>query len=199
MLCLTFLCRIDFFYDFFRLMGLKLLLTGLPGVGKTTLIQFLANELGKDCAGFYTEEVREGGKRVGFDVVTLSDSEGGRGVLARVGATKQGPMVGQYTVMLEQFEHFALQLLPENLSRCKVILIDEIGKMECMSRKFQALVRKIYSDSSFSGHIVATIPQSRGKPLPLVRELVDRNDTEVLEVTRANRDQLRGSLLSKIT
>ena len=62
------------------------------GIGKTTLIKQVCLNLEKhrdniDMSGFYTEEVREGGRgrgrgvRIGFDVVTLN---GERGVLARV-------------------------------------------------------------------------------------------------------------------
>lgn len=54
------------------------------GVGKTTLIQKVTQALkssGVPIDGFYTQEVREGGRRTGFDVVTLS---GNRGPLSRV-------------------------------------------------------------------------------------------------------------------
>lgn len=54
------------------------------GVGKTTLVQKVCAALKENhilTQGFYTEEVRSGGRRTGFDVVTLS---GNRGPLARV-------------------------------------------------------------------------------------------------------------------
>lgn len=101
--------------------------------------------------------------------------------------------------MLEEFELLARKaLLPEALKSCKVILIDEIGKMESFSKKFQTLVRQIYGNLEFTGHIVATIPMNKGNPLPIVRELVDRSDTEIVEVTKANRDQLRDDLIARL-
>jgi len=54
------------------------------GVGKTTLVQKACEALvssGAGAEGFYTEEVREGGRRVGFDVVTVA---GERGHLSRI-------------------------------------------------------------------------------------------------------------------
>jgi nucleoside-triphosphatase len=45
----------------------NLLITGLPGVGKTTLIKKLSEELKHlHPAGFYTEEIREQGQGKGL-------------------------------------------------------------------------------------------------------------------------------------
>lgn len=52
-------------------MGDILLISGRPGVGKTTLIRRLADALGNRAGGFYTEEIRESGDRTGFRLVTL--------------------------------------------------------------------------------------------------------------------------------
>lgn len=56
-----------------------------PGVGKTTLVQKAWEAIsssGVSIHGFCTEEVRESGRRVGFDVVTVN---GQRGILSRIG------------------------------------------------------------------------------------------------------------------
>ncbi len=56
----------------------------LLGVGKTTLVKKVCDAVvsaGVSVSGFYTEEVREQGRRVGFDVVTLT---GDRGRLSRL-------------------------------------------------------------------------------------------------------------------
>ncbi|XP_073735145.1 cancer-related nucleoside-triphosphatase isoform X2 [Callorhinus ursinus] len=96
-------------------MARHVFLTGPPGVGKTTLIQKASEVLkssGVPVDGFYTEEVRQGGRRIGFDVVTLS---GMRGVLSRIGSEpppgKREYRVGQYVVDLTSFEHLALPVL----------------------------------------------------------------------------------------
>jgi len=143
--------------------------------------------------GFYTEEVRVGGKRVGFDIVTLG-SESRRGILARNNSTVKGPSVGQYTVHVDEFEAVALSVLQN--CQAKVILIDEIGKMECFSRKFQTAIRKVFSE--FPGTIVATIPISRGKPLPLVQEVSASKDSQIVTATRENRDELPAELANQI-
>ena len=50
-----------------------LLLTGRPGIGKTTVIRKVADGLPREAlGGFYTEEVRKRGKRQGFRAVTFA-------------------------------------------------------------------------------------------------------------------------------
>ncbi|XP_040453649.1 cancer-related nucleoside-triphosphatase isoform X2 [Falco biarmicus] len=101
-------------------MAKHVFLTGPPGVGKTTLIQKVTQALkssGIPIDGFYTEEVREGGRRTGFDVVTLS---GKRGPLSRVSSdsstSRREYRVGQYVVDLVSFEHLVLPVL-RNVSK----------------------------------------------------------------------------------
>jgi nucleoside-triphosphatase THEP1 len=48
-----------------------LLIAGTPGIGKTTAIRRVADELeAKGLWGFYTEKIREGGERLGFRLVS---------------------------------------------------------------------------------------------------------------------------------
>lgn len=66
-----------------------LFVTGQPGAGKSTLIQRVLQQLqlpAHSATGFYTEEVRSGGERQGFDVVTL---DGQRSVLSRAGTARK--------------------------------------------------------------------------------------------------------------
>jgi nucleoside-triphosphatase len=50
----------------------KLLITGTPGIGETTLVRTIA-PIPKPFhpLGFYTEEIREQGTRMGFQLVYL--------------------------------------------------------------------------------------------------------------------------------
>ena len=104
-----------------------ILITGQPGIGKTTLIKKLAQKLPKPLSGFYTEEVRDSnGRRIGFDVVSIERAND-RKPLARDNCLQRGPKVGKYTVLLSEFESIAIPCLDKNTS-CKHIIIDEIGK-----------------------------------------------------------------------
>ena len=73
----------------------NILITGLPGVGKTTIIKKLSEELRKfHPVGFYTEEIREKGIRKGFKLIGL---DGGEGILSHVDV-KSTYTVGKYNV-----------------------------------------------------------------------------------------------------
>jgi nucleoside-triphosphatase len=49
----------------------RILLTGRPGCGKTTLINRIVSDLALPVGGFYTQEIREVGQRVRFKLITL--------------------------------------------------------------------------------------------------------------------------------
>ncbi|XP_019963932.2 cancer-related nucleoside-triphosphatase [Paralichthys olivaceus] len=181
-------------------------LTGAPGVGKTTLVQkaceaLLSSSVGVE--GFYTEEVRERGRRVGFDVVTVT---GERGHLSRIrdgAAASHGRReytVGQYVVDLPSFENLALPLFrnvgaADGGSR-KVFIIDEIGKMELFSQSFIRAVRQTLDSSSYT--ILGTIPIPKGKPLGLVEEVRSRGDVKVFAVSKENRDTILQDILAAL-
>ncbi|XP_041106732.1 cancer-related nucleoside-triphosphatase isoform X2 [Polyodon spathula] len=161
-------------------------LTGPPGVGKTTLIKKATDAFrspGVPIDGFYTEEVRQAGRRIGFDVVTLS---GKRGILSRIGNSsglsgQREYRVGQYVVDLPSFENVALPLL-QNVNAGgstgkRVYIIDEIGRMELFSQSFIQAVRQTLENAQSS--ILGTIPIPKGKPLGIVEEIRNRRDVKV--------------------
>ncbi len=160
----------------------NILVTGLPGSGKTTLIIKLASELREyNPSGFFTEEIRPQGMRTGFKLTSLGRET--TRVLAHVNI--KGPhRVGKYGVDLDGFEQFlgTLHLL-DRLPR--LVIIDEIGKMECLSGKFQDLVASLLDAPS---PVIATIAL---KASGFINEVVKhRPDVQLYEITERNRDRL---------
>jgi len=166
----------------------NLLIIGLPGVGKTTLIKILYEAL-KDFrpVGFYTEEIREGGERKGFELVNL---EGKRGVLSHVDI--ESPYrVGRYKVDISGFEDF-LEGISFFDPSSGLIMIDEIGKMECLSDKFEKMLIEILDSEKW---VIATIAL---KGSGLITEVKQRQDVKLFEITKRNRDSLLSEILREI-
>src|SRR5262245_61634354 len=115
----------------------KLLLTGDPGSGKTTAIRRVVERLHGRIAmrGFVTEELREGTRRVGFRGVTLDGHDFLLAHLRSSGSARIGP----YGVDLAGLESTGLQAIAPDGSGALVV-VDEIGKMECLSEPFKKRV-----------------------------------------------------------
>ncbi|MDD1715533.1 MAG: hypothetical protein LUQ01_00895 [Methanolinea sp.] len=160
----------------------NILLTGRPGSGKTTLLQALAGGLAPLCPqGFVTVEIRKSGDRVGFDLVSFS---GERRILSRIN-TPGGPRVGKYGVDVGGFEEF-LSLHP--LKEASVVLVDEIGKMECLSPLFREWILQALASPI---PVVATIAR---KGTPFIEGIKTRRDVYLLEITMANREEVSSVL-----
>ncbi len=163
-----------------RLRHAKTLITGKPGVGKTTLVQKIIERMRSvNMAGFCTAEIRCLGSRLGFELQGLN---GERRTLAHVEIDSRN-RVGRYGVDTNGFEAFlaALDLLNPDV---ELIVIDEIGKMELFSNRFQSLVRNALNSDK---QVLASIPLKGNE---FIREIKQRLDIHLLEVTHGNRDRL---------
>jgi nucleoside-triphosphatase len=157
-----------------------LLLTGSPGAGKTTVIQKAARKLeGRRVRGFITEELREAGERVGFSIQTF---DGRSAVLAHrdIRSPHRISRYGVDVAALDEIVNDALALEPP----AEVYLVDEIGKMECMSGCFVACIERILR----SGRLLVATVAARGGGL--IERVKTRGDVVLWKVTRSNREAL---------
>ena len=166
--------------------GRLLLITGSPGAGKTTVIRKVADSLsGRKLGGFYTEEIRVRGERQGFRLVTF---DGHEGVMAHV--DHRGPhRVGKYGVNVPVIDELSESALAVS-EGTDLYLVDEIGKMECMSRRFIAAMRELLGSRK---PIVATIA---GRGGCFIEEVKRREGALLITLNRGNRDELPGTVLS---
>ncbi|MDD1770045.1 MAG: NTPase [Methanomassiliicoccales archaeon] len=163
----------------------NVLLTGPPGVGKTTIIQKVAKELGDRAAGFYTVETRSGGQRTGFRIVTLDGREAD---LAKVGSGA-GPRVGRYVVDLIGIEQVAVPSVLYGLAEGKVIVVDEIGKMELYSVAFRNAVLRALSSPI---PVIATIME---RPNDFCDMVKGRPDVVLFSTSLNNRNEMPARIL----
>lgn len=161
-----------------------LLLTGKPGIGKTTVICQAAAQLQQyGIRGFYTQEIREAGQRRGFRLVTFN---GEQGIIAHV-TFDHHFRVGKYGVDVGCIDYFA-DTAVRVANDVDLYLIDEIGKMECLSHQFVHRVRQLLvSDKP----LIATVGLTHGlKGGGLMEEVKRWPGIELWEITHANRDNL---------
>ncbi|MEM2944210.1 MAG: NTPase [Methanomassiliicoccales archaeon] len=172
-------------------MGLakNILITGIPGVGKTTVIKKVVEKLGERCGGFYTEEIRSEGIRVGFKIVSL---DGKTGVLASI-SLSGAPKVGKYGVNLQEINNIAVTSIAEAIRSEKIVVIDEIGKMEVLSPLFRSLVVLALDSQNV---VIATVSE-KGKE-DFFDEIKMRSDVELYVATFENRDILPNIILNRL-
>jgi nucleoside-triphosphatase len=161
-----------------------LLLTGRPGIGKTTVIRRIADALkGERIAGFYTEELRSRGERTGFRIVTL---DGHSRLMAGIDIGSPH-RVAKYGVDVSAVDATAEATLAPHSA--EVFLVDEIGKMECLSIAFVEAVRRLLAANRL---IVASVAL---KGAGLIEEVKRLPGIVLREVTVQNRDHLPGEVI----
>jgi len=137
------------------------------------------------AGGFYTSEIREKGRRSGFEINALTPGlEKNKGILAKTGF-KSPHRVGKYGVNLEDMEGIGARALEEALRRSPLIVIDEIGSMEVISRRFQ---QAVISCLESPRPVLGVIKMGRG---PFVDGIKSRSDVKIIDLRRDNFDEVK--------
>jgi len=162
----------------------RILLTGPPRCGKTTVVQRVVAGFPGRAAGFYTRELREKGVRVGFEIVTL---DGQVAMLSHVDFP--GPYrVGKYGVNLENLHRVGLPAL-EVRPGTDLVVVDEVGKMECLSPQFIEAMERLWTKPV---PLLITVAEKGGGYMAAIKEKIDKI---LVTVTLTNRDDLPGQIL----
>lgn len=166
----------------------KILITGRPGCGKTTLIKRVVSNLPRRAGGFYTEEIRLAGKRAGFKIVAVDGKEA---VFAHVDF-KSSERLGKYGLDLSALERIGVGAVRQAIQARQLIVIDEIGPMEIRSPIFRDAVNEALNSEL---PLLATI---FARPLPFTDAIKSRSDVRLIEVRPDNRERLVSELSDKI-
>ncbi len=146
---------------------------------------------GFKVGGMVSQEVRENGARVGFEVKDIVS--GKKGWLAQVNQ-ENGPRIGKYRVNLVDLQEVGVGAIVEAVSSSDIVAIDEIGPMELFSTMFQKAVEAALE----SQKIVVVVAHWKAHH-DLVIEAKYRQDAETFVVSAGNREDLPKALYEKIT
>ena len=167
-----------------------LLIVGVPGVGKTTLIKRLTQELrGRPIDGFVTEELREEGHRLGF---WLSSLDGRQALLAHRDMASPH-RVGAYKVNVAVLDDLAVSIVRRAMQQALILFLDELGKMELSSPAFQQAVQEAVDRGP---RIVAT---GGIYPLPFLDAFKRRNDVELVPLSESTWKTVHEELRHRLT
>jgi nucleoside-triphosphatase len=163
----------------------NVLVTGRPGIGKTSVIDAAAREFRHVAGGFTTSEIREHGVRKGFRVTTL---DGKSAVLAHIDFSER-VRVGKYGVDVPAFERLALPALQDAILRRRMVVI---GKMELASKLFCDIVREALDSPAI---VLAAVMERR---LAFTDQIKRRADVLIFELTVENRNDLTRTITAAI-
>ncbi len=170
-------------------MDKTILITGVPGSGKTTLIRRVVSQFSGPAGGFYTQEMREGHKRKGFEIITL---DGERGILAHVDI-ESDVQVSKYGVDLATLDDLAVGAIQTAIDKRGLVVIDEIGPMEIASARFRGVVMEAIASNV---DVLATVVK---RNIPFTDNIKSRPKVTLIEITKDNRDQLVSVILSMLS
>jgi nucleoside-triphosphatase len=166
-----------------------IVVTGTPGVGKTTIVTCVANRLkarGTKVGGIISREVRTNNVRTGFEFIDLATND--RDVLASV--SRNGPRVGKYFVNLSGF---AANRLTTALIDSEIIICDEIGPMELKSKEFVDAAKNLLETDK---NVIVVVHQKLEHPL--VNELREKSSS-LISVNLRNREKVTEILFGILT
>jgi nucleoside-triphosphatase len=169
-------------------MAKSLLLTGHPGIGKTTLIRKVAAALGPRAGGFTTEEISGPGGRHGMRLITLDGKEA---IFTHKDLhDNRHPSVGRYGVDVPALDRVGVRALRRALEEGKILIVDEIAMMTLLSPAFQEV---LFAAIVGNGHVIGTM---MARPHPEGDAFRNLAQVEIHEVDRRNRNDLPARVLA---
>ncbi len=178
-------------------MGVKVAITGRPGIGKTTIFGKVVEMLrasGARVDGFMCPEVRVHGRRIGFDILDLVT--GDRVPLSRLCTLAGGHAivgrVGRYCVF-QDAGSFGCRVLRRALGAADIVGVDEVGPMELMVRELRNCIYEVLENNNVNALLVVH--------RRVVRDLTKRfgRDLKVFWVDESNRNTLPNIIYNILT
>lgn len=170
------------------------LLTGMPRIGKTSVIKRIIRVIGDEsCGGFYTEEIHGEGniqdERIGFRLVTL---DGQYDVLAHV-LSKSSLRIGRYGINLACLEEIGLAAVERARTTKKLVVVDELGPMQAYSEPFKNIIMNILAQAY---PLLGSIALEAHPWLDMVKR---QDHVELYEVTFQNQEEILNTITKALS
>jgi nucleoside-triphosphatase len=176
----------------------SILLTGKPGVGKSSCLRHVADRCNLTVDGVISGELRENGKRAGFEMQLIGP--GTRGLLAspeveseiRFGTPRSHdgrPRLGVTHDFLKTDVCPHLRALIGNVS---LIVVDEIGSMQASYPEFLHVVHELIAADT---PLLASVSLADD---PSIEALRNCRDIPTIELSLSNRDLIAAMLTAYV-
>ncbi|HKM09234.1 MAG TPA: NTPase [Candidatus Methanomethylophilaceae archaeon] len=165
--------------------NIKIGITGLPGAGKTYVLQKvieMLEENGLTIGGMINDAIGDGRHKTGSSVRDLVTGQSE--VFASVDIESRIKH-GKLGVDIEALERVGVGAIRRASEECDVIVIDEVGKMEVESPAF---IKAVKDSLEVGKPMIITIHKKSRNPL--LQDIRRRDDIRILEVTPTNRNLL---------
>lgn len=167
-----------------------LAITGGPGIGKSTVIMRVAEELkkrGLKVGGIVSREVRSNDARTGFEFIDLATNER-RTLASTVG---NGPRVGRYVVNLDGCS-FASKRLISAIENSDMIICDELGPMEFKSKEFIDCTKDLLETDKT---VIIVVHKRLQHP---ITDQLKKRASFIINIDIQNRDRAHSLLLDRL-
>ena len=165
--------------------SLKIGISGPFGIEKTDTLKRIIemlNEKDITVGGMVTDPIMEENRRVGYQVMDWESKE--KAVFAHLSLDLPIEVSG-YGVDLDTLNEVGVKAIRKAAENNDVILVDEIGKMQVKSERFNKTVKAAMEVDK--PMILTFQKKSRN---PLLQDIRRRDDVRMLELTDVNKDLL---------
>lgn len=153
----------------------NLFLTGPKHIGKSTILFSALEKYPVSLGGFRVDRVFQGRRLRAFSIIDLDTSSSANISTARKGG---------WDIHIEAFETVGAEAVRHGIRSKDLIVMDELGRFEIPAHGFRQAVTEALDSP------VPVIGVLKEDDNPFLNGIRSRKDTEILEVTKENRDKV---------
>jgi len=171
----------------------NIFLTGSIGIGKSTIIRKVINQLSLHVCGFSVD--REGKKNNWNAFYLVEASSFNNGDRSKKSKYNRFAFRNDYSknweINIQVFNEIGVKLLT-NIDNADIVIMDELGRFELTAYRFQ---QKVYEVLNSDKPVLGVIKDESN---PFLDDIRNRKDVQIFRVTLGNREEVYKEVLSLI-